>query len=251
MKRFAVLGFPVEHSQSPAMFGQWWDESGLHEQFDYEKINLDPHAFIEFINNEGRHYEGLNITIPHKQVATNHCDVLSDAARAIGAVNAMTYHQGQWHGDNTDASGFWSAIESQVPDRGQAIIMGNGGAARAVHYALSSRGWDILTLVRTPKPDYPGIQQDFESVIDRAIDLVVQCTPLGMAPHFEQHPPLPQLNSWSDVLVVDLIYNPSVTKFMSLCNAQSAQSMNGYAMLQAQGKKAWEFWRNLKDLPHI
>jgi len=251
MKRFAVIGFPVAHSRSPEMFHAWWGEAGLGQHFQYEKVAIAPEDLKAFLQGQGQDYIGLNVTAPLKTLALEHCKVLTEAAEAIGAVNCLAFLNGQWHGHNTDADGFWDAIQPLVPRTGHAVILGNGGSARAVHYALHSRGWRITTLARHKKPDFPGEQLPFNTAVEESVDLVVQCTPVGMAPNTESHPPLPLLASWHDVTVIDLIYQPEDTHFMKLCRDLSAQTMNGARMLETQGKKAWDYWRSLQDLPHI
>ena len=143
MKRFAVIGFPVAHSRSPEMFQAWWDKSSLGSHFQYEKIAVAPEGLQEFLQGPGQQYAGLNVTVPLKTQALIHCHVLSEAAEAIGAVNCLAFRKGQWHGHNTDADGFWDAVQPHIPASGHAIILGNGGSARAVHFALSSRGWQV------------------------------------------------------------------------------------------------------------
>lgn len=244
VERVGLLGWPLGHSVSPAMHNAAFAALGLNWHYD-----LYPHAdgladlFKRLLDDGVR---GLNVTIPHKQavldlaVVTSH----SDAVRAIGAANTLIRKDdGSLHAENTDWAGFTDDLHAHSIDpTGRAcIVLGSGGSSKAVVYALKNGGAAAVHVVsRAPGPGQIG----YAELPDLAgrIDLIVNCTPVGMSPHVENSPwpqgaPIPRHGA-----VYDLIYNPRQTRLMAQAEAQGAQAVGGLGMLIRQGAHAFELW---------
>lgn len=259
------MGWPVEHSLSPPMHNAAFD--ALRLNWRYVPCAVAPeHVGAALAGLRALGFAGANVTVPHKQAVIPHLDSLSDAARAIGAVNTIVVGaDGALHGDNTDADGFLASLrEADCDPRGaRVVLLGAGGAARAVAYALARAGVCQISLWnRTParaqaivddlRPLFPHIAfvalplPDDPGAFDVAIDLIVNCTPVGMWPHEGASPwpgafPLP-----ADCLVVDLIYRPQETLFLRQARAAGARALNGVGMLVHQGAAAFRLWTGVE-----
>ncbi len=265
-----IFGCPVGHSSSPAMHNAAYNYLGLnwvYIPFQVESKNLP--AAIEGIRALGM--VGINVTVPHKQEALKLVDLLTPAARIIGAVNTIINLDGVLLGDNTDGQGFIEALEQEtgfLPKDGPALILGAGGAARAVSVALalnnapeiiiSNRTLDkavaIADLIRDNTecrssiiswPGAGGISAntmvDWEKVLDRT-SLIVQTTSLGMGENKDYPFPFPYQLLGDKHTVIDLVYNPSVTGFMEKCGSYGAKVDNGLGMLLYQGALSFKLW---------
>lgn len=198
-----------------------------------------------------RHGElhGLNVTIPHKERLLPWLDALTPAARAIGAVNTLFVQDGKLWGDNTDAPGLLDDLRAHsLLDGRTALLLGSGGAARAVAWALHARGWDVWLMARNAaaaaalvdafglRGALPWLATDVPRV-----DLLVNATPVGMSPAADASP-------WPDdrlipaAAVYDLVYNPSETRLLQQARAQGLPAVNGWGMLQAQARRAFTRW---------
>jgi shikimate dehydrogenase len=258
-KLVGVMGWPVAHSLSPPMHNAAFD--ALHLSWRYVPCPVPPAqvgAALAGLFALG--FAGVNVTVPHKQAVIPHLAALSDAARAIGAVNTIVVGaDGTLYGDNTDADGFLASLrEAGCDPRGARVaLLGAGGAARAVAYALATAGASQIGLWnRTParaqaivddlRPLFPGTtltaSPSFDDLDVRDADLIVNCTSVGMWPHDDASPwpserPLP-----ADCLVVDLIYRPQETLFLRQARAAGARTLNGVGMLVHQGAAAFRLW---------
>lgn len=250
-KALGVLGHPVGHSQSPALFrhilGRDNRQDVTYGAFDLPNINdfkdfAEQHPFVV----------GLNVTVPHKQSIIPFLKDLSHEARALGAVNTLVREEDGWVGYNTDVWGFKRAIQPFLANRHErALVLGTGGSAAAVHHVLNELGIDTIAVSRTgdstkstralgrPSIGYHEIQ----STLVRHHLLVVHCTPVGMSPNDEDMVKFPVELLTHDHLVVDLIYNPAETKLLREARLQGAETLNGADMLRLQAEKAWEIWK--------
>lgn len=245
MNLFGLLGFPLGHSFSKTYFT---------EKFKAEKINAEFRNFeLEDISRMFRIIEetpdlkGFAITIPYKEKIIPFLDNISDEARAIGAVNSVKVEHTpagfSLTGHNTDMAGFRDSLLHfipHVPER--AFILGTGGAAKAVKYALTSLGVAVSSVSRTPT----GIEIGYPEII-RQLDktpLIVNTTPLGTWPHVENCPPIPYEHLTPDHYLFDLVYNPAVTTFMQKGIQQGAKVHNGLEMLHLQAEYSWKIWNS-------
>jgi shikimate dehydrogenase len=245
MKKFGLIGFPLGHSYSAGYFNAKFEREGRHD-FHYSLYPLESaHQIADILRTPD--LLGLNVTIPYKETVMDLCDELTAEAKHVGAVNTLGIKDGRIIGHNTDAIGFKLSLRPFLePKHNKALVLGTGGAAKAVKYVLSELGIPTALVGRNTKGDL-----DYSQVNDtvvRACKLIVNCTPLGTYPHTDSAPDLPLGSIGTDHFVVDLIYNPERTKLLELCADKGAMVLNGADMLRFQAEHAWQFWQQLHDL---
>ncbi len=182
---------------------------------------------------------GFNVTIPYKEKIIDYLDELSDEAETIGAVNCVLIKNGKKTGYNTDAFGFEKTLllhKKELQDK--ALILGNGGAAKAVKYILDKHNIPSKTISRSTEINFENL--DKTTVENHKI--IIQCTPVGTFPNVEDCLSFPFEGLSADHLVIDLIYNPNYTQFIIKASGKGAKTVNGYYMLEQQAEKAWEIW---------
>jgi len=249
MKTYGLIGYPLVHSFSRAFFTEKFGKDGLDAQY----VNFEIPSIEEFpaIIRDHPDLCGLNVTIPYKQQVMTYLDSLSDEAREMGAVNVIRVSHVEERtilkGYNADVIGFVRSIGPLLMDVTcrQALILGTGGASKAVDYGLRSLGFGTRFVSRNPVGDMLGYA-DLTSEVLRENPVVVNCTPCGMFPHTDEYPLLPYDVLGPDNVLFDLIYNPDETKFLSEGKARGAKIKNGLEMLHLQALASWEFW-NLED----
>jgi shikimate dehydrogenase len=233
-----VLGFPVGHSRSPAMMNAAFAELGL--DWRYLKLPVSPEHFEQAVRAlPGSGYRGANVTIPHKLAAHDLADDLSDAARAIGAVNTLSFaDDGRVAGDNTDAGGLLDAIGDPVPPT--ALVLGAGGAARAAAWALAHAGAEVTVWNRTP-------ERAAELAADLGVghaerpgpaELLVNATSVGLVPG-DSLEGLPLVGAR---VVVDLVYGDAPTPFVRWGEERGARVVGGLEVLVRQGARSLALW---------
>lgn len=253
-----IFGDPVAHSLSPVMHNAAFKELGLnwvYLPFRVTAGNLS--AAVSAVKSLGM--AGVNVTVPHKENIINYLEKLTDEAFLIGAVNTIINREGCLIGDNTDGKGFIKSLAEArfLPEGRASLILGSGGAARAVAVALVQAGCRLAlanrTLSRAQKlvgllKERLGVQvpvfryDEINSDMVQEFDLIVNTTPLGMHPHVDSCPPLPVNSFHEGQLVYDLVYNPRETKLMKLARERGAKALNGLGMLLYQGVFAFELW---------
>ncbi len=206
--------------------------------YQYELFDLAEISEVEklFANSE---LIGLNVTVPFKEKIIPYLDALSEEARHIGAVNCITIADGCKKGYNTDAFGFAKTLElHQKPHQQSALILGDGGAAKAVRYVFEQKGIVPLTVSRKGALNFENLNAEIVS----KHQIIVQCTPVGTFPTNDCLDfPFDALSNQH--LVIDLIYNPEFTSFLEKAAQKGAQTANGYYMLEQQAEKNWEIWK--------
>ena len=270
-----LLGWPVEHSLSPVIHQAALEAVGLSGQYRLFAIppTSDRSVKLKDILEQMRcgNLHGLNVTIPHKQTVIPLLDDLTSTARAIGAVNVISLQEGRLIGDNTDAPGFLADLERSMnggySGQSRAIVLGAGGAARAVVYALLGAGWKVCVASRRPKQAQeltkelcaisgkPGSSVAAISLTPSSLksylsdcDLVVNATPLGMSPHVDAIPWPQQIPLPAGVFIYDLVYNPPETALVRLARSAGLAATTGLGMLVEQAALAFEQWTGL-DAP--
>ncbi|MDQ7784449.1 MAG: shikimate dehydrogenase [Desulfomonilaceae bacterium] len=257
-----ILGNPVSHSLSPAIHNAAFHAMGM--DWTYVPLPVDAEKLgdgIKGIRAVG--FQGANVTVPHKENAIPFLDEISPEARRIGAVNTISFRDGEIKGDNTD----WLGILEDLNEKGfdtsgrMVMILGSGGSARATAYAVVSSGADLivcsrnLRTVRALVDDLQGLFPDrvmeftpLESAaqVEAPIDLVINTTPLGMSPETESSPwpagdPLPRCE-----LVYDLVYNPRITRLMKQAREQGLEATNGLGMLVHQAAASFRIWTGVE-----
>jgi shikimate dehydrogenase len=235
-----VLGFPVAHSRSPAMMNAAFAELGM--DWRYFHLPVPPARFAETARAlPGGGYRGANVTIPHKLAAHGIADELTPAAKAIGAVNTLAFREdGRIVGDNTDAVGLIDALGEQPAGR-RALVLGAGGAGRAMVWALREAGADVAVWNRTPERA-TELARDMSVRATTAggepADILVNATSVGM--HGED--PTAELPLVAAELVVDLVYGPELTPLGRWAKAHGARVVDGLEVLVRQGARSFELW---------
>ena len=245
MEKYGLIGYPLGHSFSINYFNQKFEDEGIdavYENFEIPTIDALPEVL-------GSNPEllGLNVTIPYKEKVIPFLDNISPEARAIGAVNVIRVtHSGKnihLKGYNSDVIGFTKSIEPMLDKKWhqKALILGTGGASKAIDYGLRNLGLETVFVSRYERPDtvqYKSITPD----VVQEYNVIVNCTPLGMYPKTEECPQLPYEAMDSHTILYDLICNPDETLFMKKGKQYGAQTKNGLEMLLLQAFASWEFW---------
>jgi shikimate dehydrogenase len=233
-----VLGFPVGHSRSPLMMNAAFAELGL--DWRYLRLPVPPERFEETVRAlPGSGYRGANVTIPHKLAAHDVSDELSDDARAIGAVNTLTFHEdGRIAGDNTDAGGLLDALGEPLPPT--ALVLGSGGAARAAAWALAGRGVEVAIWNRTPQraTELAAALGVGASERPGPAELLVNATSVGLR-RGDSLDGLPLVDAR---VVVDLVYGPAQTPFARWAEERGARLVDGLDVLVRQGARSLALW---------
>ena len=235
MRTFGLLGKSLEHSFSASYFNEKFYKEGVDAEYlSFELENIQD--FKNLINE--KQLSGLNVTIPYKESIIPFLDKLSNEAKIIGAVNTVQFINGKTIGHNTDFIGFSNSIKPLLDGRKSALILGDGGAAKAVKYALGLLNIDFKTVNRNTSFDYSDITLQTAEFYD----IIINTTPLGTHPNTIEFPKIPYENLNSNHLLFDLIYNPSETKFLKYGKAKGATIKNGLEMLQIQAEESWNIW---------
>ena len=244
MKKFGIIGYPLGHSFSPGYFNEKFQHEGI--DAIYEKYELPVITDLQAIIDYTQDLCGFNVTIPYKEKVMSYLDVISPEARAIGAVNVVkvTNKDGKKHleGYNSDLIGFTRSIQPLLEaHHKKALVLGTGGASKAVMYGLHKLGIETMLVSRYQKNNTIQYEQIDEEVM-KEYTVIVNCTPCGMAPHFDECPAIPYCHITPKHLLFDLIYNPDETLFLKNGREQGAVTKNGLEMLLLQAEGAWEIW---------
>ena len=245
MDRYGLIGYPLGHSFSISYFNQKFADEKINAKYEnYEISDIDQ---LPEILDSYPDLCGLNVTIPYKEKVIPFLDSLSPEARAIGAVNVIRVkHEGNntiLKGCNSDVIGFTQSIEPMLDKKWhkKALILGTGGASKAINYGLKSLGIEPVFVSRYERPG--TIQYDkITPEVVKEYNVIVNCTPLGMYPKTEECPQLPYEAMDNHTIPYDLIYNPDQTLFMRKGAEHGADVKNGLEMLLLQAFASWEFW---------
>lgn len=239
MKLYGLLGKSLSHSFSKAFFNEKFKNEGIDARFEnFELSSIEQIKDLFEID-----LAGLTVTIPYKEAIIPYLNDLSDEARSIGAVNVIQFINGKKIGHNTDAFGFHQSIKPFLTNlHERALILGTGGASKAVEYVFRSIGLDVIFISRNPEGTKQYHYNDINDHMLNACKVVVNCTPIGTFPEMDESPEFPFEYLTKDHLVIDLIYNPTKTKFLAEAEKMGATILNGETMLKEQALKAWEIW---------
>lgn len=242
MRRYGLIGYPLGHSFSKSYFTDFFAHEKITDSA-YENFAIENIGLIERVISD-KELCGFNVTIPYKQQIIPYLDHLSPEAESIGAVNCVKIEGGKLYGFNTDCYGFRMSLLSLIgPKRPAALVLGSGGAAKAVCHVLGKLGIEYSTVSRTPQKGSLGYGQLSQSVIS-SHRLIVNTTPVGMYPKTDDTPALPFEYIGKEHFLYDLIYNPAKTRFLQLGEQNGARTMNGERMLVLQAEKSWEIWNS-------
>lgn len=239
MRKFGLIGQTLGHSFSKQFFEQKFSTEEIAATF--ENIELQSIDEVKAVLSSG--YSGLSVTVPYKETIIPFLDELTEEAEAIGAVNSISFENGKAIGHNTDAHGFHQSIKPFLTNlHERALIIGTGGAAKAVAYVLRKIGLDVLFIARNPQGDNQFSIEAVNEHMLNACKLIVHCTPVGTFPNNSECIPFPFAFLTPEHLCVDLIYNPAETEFLKNSTSNGATILNGYSMLQEQAIKSWSIW---------
>ena len=245
MDKYGLIGYPLGHSFSISYFNQKFADEGINAKYEnFEIASIDQ---LEEILATNLNLRGLNVTIPYKEKVIPFLDSISPEAQAIGAVNVIKVtHEGnnvKLKGFNSDVIGFTQSIEPMLDTKWnkKALILGTGGASKAINYGLKSLGLETVFVSRYERPGTIQYERVTPDVI-KEYNVIVNCTPVGMYPHTEECLQLPYEAMDSHTILYDLIYNPDETLFMKKGLEFGAQVKNGLEMLLLQAFASWEFW---------
>ena len=245
MDKYGLIGYPLGHSFSISYFNQKFADEGINAKYEnYEIASIDELTEILDSTPELR---GLNVTIPYKEKVIPFLDSISPEARAIGAVNVIrvTHEKNKTilKGFNSDVIGFTQSIEPMIDKKWhkKALILGTGGASKAISYGLKSLGIEPVFVSRYERPNTIQYEMITPEVV-KEYNVIVNCTPLGMYPNTDICPNLPYEAMDNHTILYDLIYNPDQTLFMRKGAEYGAEVKNGLEMLLLQAFASWEFW---------
>jgi shikimate dehydrogenase len=240
--KFGLIGYPLGHSFSKGFFEEKFQKEG-YPDFTYANYPLENIGVVKSLLESD--VFGLNVTIPYKSVILDHIQEIDDVAFKIGAVNTLVKTgTNAWKGFNTDWIGFKESLTRwmkgyEIPDN--ALILGTGGAAKAIRYALHQLGIMTSSVSSQGKGDYTydGLTEE----LVRQHKLIINATPLGMMPEADRAPLLPYEALTSDHWLFDLVYNPANTLFLAQGVHRGAKTMNGLEMLRFQAEHSWLIWK--------
>ncbi|MEN8765176.1 MAG: shikimate dehydrogenase [Wenyingzhuangia sp.] len=242
---FGLVGKNISYSFSRGYFKKKFESMELknhhYVNFDLQEITL----LRDIIKARQDGLNGMNVTIPYKQEVQPFLDEIDDDAKEIGAVNTIKFHKdGRVIGYNTDVYGFQNSLKPFLkPHHKKALILGTGGASKAVAFALKKLGINFKFVSRTAGHQNLTYEQLNQEII-KDHTVIVNCSPLGTFPDVHQKPNLPYDYITSKHLLFDLIYNPSETSFLRLGKQQGAEGINGLHMLELQAEKSWDIWNS-------
>ncbi len=245
-RTFGLIGYPLSHSFSKKYFTQKFQQEHIHNT-QYELFELKTIQELPALIAAHPTLKGLNVTIPYKQQVLPYLDRLDGSAQKVGAVNTIRIDpSGIKTGFNTDYYGFKFSLENWMnPAIKQALVLGTGGASKAVVAALQ----DMHIQVQQVSRQASATAISYENLKAKPLahySLIVNTTPLGMSPHTEQYPDLEYDQINTAHFCYDLVYNPEATTFMRQAKQRGAQVKNGLEMLHLQAEKAWEIWNESK-----
>ena len=241
--KLGLIGKNISYSFSKTFFEDKFRKKKL-SSYSYDIFDIEDITKVKDLFKE-KNILGFNVTIPYKEKIINYLDELSDEAKKIGAVNCVLIQNGKKTGYNTDAFGFEKTLIAHKKSHHEsALILGNGGAAKAVQYVLDKNKIPYTTVSRKGELNFENLDPE----IVTKNKLIIQCTPVGTFPNTEDCLPFPFESLTHQHLIIDLIYNPECSKFILNASKNGAKTVNGYYMLEQQAEKAWEIWSFLKKI---
>lgn len=240
MDKYGIIGNPLGHSFSKGFFTEKFAREGI--DAEYLNFQIPEIGKLTEVLQENPELRGINVTLPYKTEVIPFLDELSNEAREIGAVNVVQIRNGHLKGFNSDIIGFTRSIQPLLkPHHRKALILGTGGASRAIRVGLNRLGLEWKYVSRTPR-ERMITYEDITAETLREYEVIVNCSPVGMFPKVDECPAIPYEFLTQDNLLYDLVYNPENTLFMKKGALQGAVVKNGLEMLHLQAIASWEFW---------
>ena len=236
MKHFALIGYPLGHSLSAKYFAEKFSAEGI--DAEYSPLPIER---AEEVLPHCEHLSGFNVTIPHKQAIMPFLAAISEEAQAIGAVNCVKITNEGLIGYNTDVVGIRKSLEGVKLEGAKALVLGTGGASKAVQYALRTGGAEVAVVSRS-QGSADLAYEDLSEELIAGTDIIVNTTPLGMFPNVGTAPTLPYQALSAKHTLFDCVYNPRLTKFLQLGAERGARTIDGLTMFYAQAEESWRIW---------
>ena len=241
MRVYGLIGYPLSHSFSQKYFTEKFEKEGI-KDCSYQNFPISKIGEIEIIIDQHPELAGLNVTIPYKEKVIPFLDEFSDEVSEIVACNCIKIEDNRLVGFNTDVPGFEkSFIRKLQPFHKEAIVLGTGGASKAIQFVLAKLKIPFIVVSRKPASD----ELSYEDIDDNIISthqVIINTTPLGMQPNIHQYPSIPYLSITSQHYLFDLTYNPAKTVFLQKGEEMGATIVNGYEMLVNQAEGSWQIW---------
>jgi len=241
MRTFGLIGKDIAYSFSAKFFSEKFAASKI--KAEYKNFDIPEIEDFPKVLSSNPQLQGLNVTIPYKEKIIPFLDRLDPVAKEIGAVNTIKFEKnGTLTGYNTDHYGFTRSISSYLqPHHTHALILGTGGASKAIAYSLKKMKLQVQFVSRTAAEDVISYNSLTQGHL-KQYTVIINCTPLGTTPNTDSYPPIPVEYLTSAHLIFDLIYNPEITHLMKLGIQKNATVVNGLHMLEFQAEKSWEIW---------
>ena len=241
MKHFALIGYPLGHSMSATYFTEKFSRGGIEAEY----LPL-PMERVEDILPHCAKLSGFNVTIPHKQAIMPLLAEISEEAQAVGAVNCVKVcEEGRLVGYNTDVIGIRKTLEGVNIEGAKAIVLGTGGASKAVQYVLREGGAEVSVVSRS-KGVADLTYADLTEEVIRNCDIIVNATPIGMFPNVCDAPELPYSALSAKHTLFDCVYNPRITEFLKRGAERGAHILDGLTMFETQAEASWVIWNNIE-----
>lgn len=244
MSEYGLIGKNLSHSFSKAYFQKKFADLGV-DYLEYTNFELQDISELRTVLSKNPFLRGFNVTLPYKESIVPFIDELSPEARGIAAVNCVKITNGKLIGHNTDAYGFASSIKPFLePQHSRALVLGTGGASKAVVFVLKRLNVEVFFASTSKKRQGTFAYDTLNERLFNACKFIINTTPVGMFPNVNECPNIPYECISSQHLVYDLIYNPEETLFLKKAKEQGANTINGLSMLHLQAEKSWEIWNS-------
>ena len=242
-KVFGLLGKNISYSFSRGYFAEKFELLGLNKH-EYKNFDIQDIAGFSSIIKDETCLKGINVTIPYKEEVMQHLDIIDDTAKEIGAVNTIKFtKRGNLKGYNTDVVGFENSISPYFKSHHKfALILGTGGASKAIAYALKKNKIQYKFVSRKPSGKEEISYNDLTNEVLNKYHIIVNCTPIGTSPDIHVSPNIPYQFLSEKHLLFDLIYNPEISAFLAKGKQQGASIKNGFEMLEMQAEESWRIW---------
>ncbi|MBQ5713022.1 MAG: shikimate dehydrogenase [Bacteroidaceae bacterium] len=240
MTKYGIIGYPLGHSFSRGFFTEKFARESINAQ--YLNFEIPDVAMLSDVLRDNPELRGLNVTLPHKQAIIPLLDEMSEEAMEIGAVNVIRVRNGKLKGFNSDIIGFTNSIKPLLqPHHRKALVLGTGGASKAIRVGLNRLGIEWTYVSRSPR-DGMVTYEDVTAETLQEYTVIVNCSPVGMFPKVDAAPAIPYELLSPQHLLFDCVYNPEETLFMKKGRKQGATVKNGLEMLHLQATASWKFW---------
>jgi shikimate dehydrogenase len=238
MRTFGLIGKTLSHSFSEGYFNEKFHKEDINDA-EYKNFELNNISEFTDLISKIKH-SGLNVTTPYKESIIPFLDELTPHAKAIGAVNTIQFKDNKLIGHNTDTIGFSQSIYPLLNERNKALVLGNGGASKAIQYALKTLNIEYKIVSRKSSFDY----SDISSKSIGYYDIIINTTPLGTYPEIADFPQIPYKELNENHLLFDVIYNPTESAFLRFGKTRNCSIKNGLEMLEIQAESSWSIWNS-------